>query len=95
MVVLRNPDKPDNNVWKEEGIMMDKENLSRKEFLKLTATGVVAVVAGGLLAEKALAAESLMESHVHDEPAIGQEGYSKRVARLFKDSGLPEKATSI
>ena len=75
--------------------MMDKENLSRKDFLRLTAKGAVAVVAGGLLAEKALAAESMMESHIHDEPAIGQEGYSRRVARLFKASGLPEKATSI
>lgn len=75
--------------------MMDKRKLTRKEFLKLTAKGAVAAMAGGLLAEKALAAESLIKSHMHDEPAIGQEGYNERVARLFKDSGLPEKATSI
>ena len=75
--------------------MLDKKNLSRKDFLKMTAKGAVAAMASGLFAEKVLAAESLMESHMPDEPAIGQEGYNKRVARLFKDSGLPEKATSI
>lgn len=75
--------------------MMDRENLSRKEFLKITAKGVVAAMAGGLLAEKALAVESIAESHMFDEPAIGQKGYEKRVARLFKASGLPEEATSI
>jgi len=31
----------------------------------------------------------------YDEPAIGQPGYEKRVANLFKDKGLPQKASRI
>lgn len=92
MGVLRNPN---NNVRREGGFMMDRKNLSRKEFLKMTAKGAVAAVAGGLLAEEVSAVESLMGPHMYDEPAIGQKGYEKRVARLFKASGLPEEATSI
>lgn len=75
--------------------MMDKKKLSRKEFLRLTAMGAVTAVASGLVPEKILAMQSLMDQSMYGEPAIGQPGYEKRVAKLFKVSGLPEKATSI
>ena len=74
---------------------MEKKELSRKDFLRLAAIGAVTAVGGGIIAEKAVAMESLIEGSFSEEPVIGQKGYERRVARLFKDNGLPERGTSI
>lgn len=74
---------------------MNKNGLSRKEFLKLTVASALGVAAAELLPGKALAMESFMEGSFYDEPLIGQSGYEKRVARLFMARGLPNKATHI
>lgn len=74
---------------------MDKVKWNRKDFLKLAAMTAATALASGLISKKARAMEPLVDVTYYDEPAIGQTGYEKRVAKLFKASGLPQKATRI
>ena len=74
---------------------MKSNGLNRKDFLKGTVAGLAALWVGGLFSKKARAAESMTGVTYYDEPAIGQPGYEKRVANLFKDKGLPQKASRI
>ena len=75
---------------------MDKKKLNRKDFLKLaTMTAATALASGLISKKKALAMEHVTDVTYYDGPSIGQPGYERRVAKLFKASGLPQKATRI
>ncbi len=75
--------------------MQTQRRINRKDFLKGSVAGVLALVVGRLFTKKAQAVESLTDVAYYDEPAVGQPGYEKRVAKLFKSGDLPEKATRI
>lgn len=69
-----------------------REGLNRKDFLKGSVAGLATLLLARFLVKKARAMEPLTNVTYYDEPAIGQPGYEKRVASLFKGMGLPEKA---
>jgi hypothetical protein len=71
---------------------MRKKGLNRKDFLKGSIAGLATLLLARVLKKKAHAMEPFTDVTYYDEPAIGQPGYAKRVAKLFKGTGLPEKA---
>ena len=74
---------------------METKGVSRKDFLKGTVAGAAALLIGKLFGKKARAMEAMPGVTYYDEPAVGQPGYEKRVARLFASGDLPDKATRI
>jgi hypothetical protein len=66
--------------------------INRKDFLKGSMAGLVTLLLAKVFTKKARAMEPFTNVTYYDEPAIGQPGYEKRVAKLFKGAGLPEKA---
>ena len=74
---------------------MKSKGLSRKDFLKGSVAGLSTLLLARVFAKKARAMEPLTNVTYYDEPAIGQPGYEKRVARLFKSAtggkGLPDR----
>ncbi len=72
-----------------------KESINRKDFLKGSGAGLATLLLGRFFEKKAQAMEPFTDVTYYDEPAIGQPGYEKRVAKLFKGTGLPDRTTHL
>jgi hypothetical protein len=74
---------------------MQTKGLNRKDFLKGSMAGLATFLLAKAFTKKARAMEPFTDVTYYDEPAIGQPGYEKRVARLFKSAvggkGLPDR----